>query len=145
MRKFELPKFLEGVQTQETYERWLRRKAAAHLKRDRRRGNTIATGEMYRIAIHEAVVASQGCDYYTGEELDWSLLSRYDNSESKEHRRNYKQKFVLLPSIDHVDDGLSEADFVICGWRTNDCKNDLTHEELVEFCQKVLRKAGHLT
>lgn len=138
-RKFALPHFLEGTQTQESYERWLQRKAAAHLKRDRRRGNAIATGEMYRKAIHIAVVASNGYDHYTGEKLDWALLSQYDNDKSKTHRREYKKKFALLPTVDHVSDGLSEADFVICGWRTNDCKNDLTREELVEFCQKVLR------
>jgi hypothetical protein len=142
VRKFQLPEFLKGTQTQETYVRWLKRKAAAHLKRDRNRGNTIATGEMYRSAIHHAVVESLGRDYYTDEDLDWTLLSQYDNAESKAHRRDYKRKFVLLPSVDHVNDGLSEADFVICGWRTNDCKNDLTREELIEFCRKILDHAG---
>lgn len=140
-----LPQFLNGIQTQQTYERWLQRKANAHLKRDRKRGNIIATGAMYREAIHQAVLNSEGRDFYTGEELDWSLLSKYDNAESKKHRRKYKLQFAFLPSVDHVDDGLSEADFVICGWRTNDCKNDLTHSELIEFCQKLLKHAGHLT
>ena len=61
MRKFALPGFLEGVQTQDTYERWLRRKAAAHLKRDRRRGNKVATGEMKDIGfrqVHNGLRAS---------------------------------------------------------------------------------------
>ncbi|MFT7042851.1 MAG: hypothetical protein ACJAW7_001609 [Candidatus Azotimanducaceae bacterium] len=142
VRKFQLPEFLKGTQTQETYERWLKRKAAAHLKRDRNRGNTIATGEMYRSAIHHAVVESLGRDNYTDEDPDWTLLSQYDNAESKAHRRDYKRKFVLLPFGDHVNDGLSEADFVISGWRTNDCKNDLTREELIEFCRKILDHAG---
>lgn len=145
VRKFALPHFLDGVQTQDTYERWLKRKAAAHLKRDRNRGNTVATGSMYRQAIHEAVVNSEGRDYYTGEDLDWSLLSQYNNADSKEHRRKYKQRFALLPSVDHVNDGLSEADFVICSWRTNDCKNDLAYDELIEFCKKILIQSGHLT
>ena len=141
-RKFTLPKFLKGIQTQGSYERWLFRKAAAHLKRDRKRGNEIATGSMYRKEIHAAVVKSKGVDFYTGEKLDWSLLSQYDNAESKKHRRKYKQRFALLPSVDHTDDGLAEADFVICGWRTNDCKNDLSHVELVDFCRKILQGAG---
>ncbi len=140
-RKFAIPDFLQCIQTQETYERWLHRKAAAHIKRDRARGNTVATETMYRSAIHGAVVESNGEDYYTGEKLDWSLLSQYDNTESKKHKRKYKQSFAFLPSVDHVGDGLSEADFVICGWRTNDCKNDLSYEELLQFCEKILRKA----
>ena len=36
----------------------------------------------------------------------------------------------LLPTVDHVDPESTEADFRICGWRTNDCKNDLTITEL---------------
>jgi hypothetical protein len=34
-------------------------------------------------AIHAAVCATQGRDAYTGEKLDWSLVSQYDNDESK--------------------------------------------------------------
>ena len=42
----------------------------------------------------------------------------------------YKRRFALLPTVDHVDPESTEADFRICGWRTNDCKNDLTITEL---------------
>ena len=45
--------------------------------------------------------------------LDWSLISHYDNAESKHGRREYKAKFALLPTIDHVGDGLGTADFKI--------------------------------
>ena len=137
-RKFEIPSFLKNTQTQSFYEKWLHRKAAGHLKRDRNRGNAVATGSSYREAIHAAVVSSKGRDFYTGEKLDWSLLSQYNNDESKRHRRAYKKRFELLPSVDHVGDGLGVANFRICGWRTNDCKNDLTHRELVSFCKLVL-------
>jgi len=137
-KKFPLPPFLVGIQTQEAYLKWLSRKASAHIKRDRNRGNTVATLSSYKIAIHEAVWASGGYDHYTGEHLDWSLLSQYNNVDSKKLKREYKKKFALLPSVDHVDEGLSHPRFTICGWRTNDCKNDLSYEELVDVCRKII-------
>lgn len=138
-RKYQLPPFLEGIQTQESYERWLHRKAMAHVKRDRRRGNQDARNAQYKVAIHQAVIESNGFDAYTNEQLAWSLLSRYDNEESKKHRREYKKRFALLPTVDHVGDGLGAADFKICAWRTNDCKNDLSIVELIDFCRKLLK------
>lgn len=59
-RKYELPAFLVGTTTQEQYERWLRRKAVAHVRRDRKRGNLSATNEEYNIEIHRAVMESEG-------------------------------------------------------------------------------------
>lgn len=142
MRKYQLTdEMLEHV-SQDIYERWLHRKAMAHVKRDRNRGNTTATNESYKIAIHKAVCESGGCDAYTNEKLDWSLLSQYNNEESKQYGRDYKKKFALLPSVDHVDDGMGEANFKICSWRTNDAKNDMTYSELVELCGKILKVAN---
>ncbi|HAS4580096.1 TPA: hypothetical protein I6876_003388 [Vibrio cholerae] len=123
---------------QSVYERWLHRKALAHVKRDRARGNATATNEEYKIAIHQAVCESDGKDAYTNEELDWSLLSKYDNEQSKKHGRHYKKQFALLPSVDHVGDGTGSADFKICSWRTNDAKNDMSYSEFVELCRKVV-------
>jgi len=143
MRKYQIPKFLEGTVTQAHYERWLHRKAVTHVKRDRNRGNKTATNVEYKIAIHKAVSDSEGKDAYTGEELDWALLSRYDNEASKKHGRNYKKQFALLPSVDHVGDGTGPADFKICAWRTNDAKNDLSYEEFVELCRKVVKAANN--
>ncbi len=74
---------------QKTYERWLHRKALSHVKRDRRRGNTTATNEAYKIAIHRAVCESSGRDAYTNVELDWKLLSKYDNEQSKKYGRHH--------------------------------------------------------
>lgn len=53
MSKFSLPPFiLDDTVSQEDYERWHQRKAQAHVKRDRQRGNIKATGSEYREAIH---------------------------------------------------------------------------------------------
>lgn len=110
-----------------------------HVRRDRKRGNKSATNEKYKIAIHTAVEKSEGRDFYTGEELDWALISTYDNAKSKSGGRKYKAKFALLPSVDHVDDGLGDANFRICAWRTNEAKNDMSLEEFVALCEKVIR------
>lgn len=138
-----MPKFLEGIILPEAYEKWLSRKAMAHVKRDRNRGNSTATVALYKEAIHAAVVLSEGLDAYTGERLDWTLLSKYNNEESKAGRHGYKAGFALLPTVDHVSAGATEASFRICGWRMNDAKNDLSLEAFIELCQKVLTHAGH--
>ena len=83
MRKYQLNSVMADLIDQSVYERWLHRKALAHVKRDRARGNATATNEEYKIAIHQAVCESDGKDAYTNEELDWSLLSKYDNEQSK--------------------------------------------------------------
>jgi hypothetical protein len=142
VRKYELPEFLSKKVTYEAYVRWLRRRAQAHVKRDRGRGNKKAIGESYREAIHKAVEASSGLDAYTGEALNWRLISHFDNDEAKEHGRRYKRKFALLPTVEHVGNGKSRPDFKICGWRTNDVKNDLTVAELVSVCRAFLKHQG---
>lgn len=126
--------------SQEVYIRWLRRKAAAHLKRDRKRCDYDITGEEYRKLIHAAVVDHGTHDFYTGEALNWSLASTWSNDESKAGKTTYKAGFALLPTVDHVGkDG--RYDFVICGWRTNDSKSDLGYEEFLDLCRRVIRYA----
>lgn len=125
-----------------TYIRWLRRKAAAHLKRDRKRVTHEITGEEYRKAMHAAVCDHGTHDFYTGEQLDWSLISTYDNAASKAGGSEYKAGFALLPTVDHVSGDDGKFDFVICGWRTNDAKNDLAYEDFLALCRRVVAKAG---
>lgn len=141
-KKYALPAFLVGAVDQAAYLRWLTRKAQTHVRRDRKRGNVAAIGEAYRLAIHGAVVASGGRDTYTGEALDWSLLSQYDNDSSTEGGRTYKHSFSRLPTVDHVGDGLGPADFGICSWRVNDAKHDLDIPAFLGLCQAVLKHHG---
>jgi hypothetical protein len=84
MKKYQLPDFLSATPlAQAGYQRWLHGRAVAHVKRDKKRGNTTATNEIYKIAIHQAVIRSGGRDHYTGEPLNWSLVGHYSNEESK--------------------------------------------------------------
>lgn len=143
-KKYARPSFLPSEVTQEQYERWLRRKAQAHVRRDGRRNNTTPSGEAYREAIHSAVLKSAGLDAYTGESLDWKLIGQYDNAESKEGRSSYKNSLALLPTVDHVGGGEGFPNFEICGWRTNDTKNDLDLSDFLSVCEAVLRHNGYL-
>lgn len=139
-----LPPFLEGKVDHATYERWLQRKAAAHAKRDQKRFNDVKIGLNYRNGIHLAVLQSEGKDTYTGEDLDWTLLSKYDNTASKEGQHAYKAKFALLPTVDHVESANREAVFCICSWRTNDAKHDLSVASFFRLCEIVLRHNGYI-
>jgi len=146
-KKRTLPPFLEGQIEPADYERWLARKAAAHLKRDRKphrkRLYEGINGAAYRDAIHEAVLKSKGRDAYTGEELDWNLLSKYDNEAAQRGGHAYKAGFARLPTVDHVASSVRNSGFCICAWRTNDAKNDLSRQAFVELCVKVLQHAGY--
>jgi hypothetical protein len=56
--------------------------------------------------------------------------------------REYKARFALLPSVDHVADGTGPADFRMCAWRTNDAKSDLSYQEFLDLCRKVVTAAN---
>jgi hypothetical protein len=148
-KRYSLPDCLVGKTDEPAYVRWLRRKAAAHVKCDRKRCDWPITGERYRQLIHQAVKRCEGRDYYTGEELHWGLLSKYSNEKSQLGRSAYKADFALLPTADHVPGTDDKYDFVICSWRTNDAKNDLGHDEFIALCRRVVefhdRKEGAVT
>lgn len=138
-----MPAFLNDSVDPENYERWLGRKAMACVKRDRKRGHSAVTRALYKEDIHAAVLRSEGRDAYTGEELDWKLISTYKNEDSKVGKHGYKSEFALLPTVDHVGAGTIKARFCICSWRTNDAKNDLSPSAFVALCRKVLEHAGY--
>jgi hypothetical protein len=120
-----------------TYPGWVQRKAVTLCKRDQKRGGT-GNVQQYRLAIHGAVLASEGRDHWTGEGLDWHLIGTYDNREATAGKGEHKKQFAMLPTIDHSSD-TPEPEFVICAWRTNDAKHDMTPEELLAFCEAVIR------
>ena len=131
---------------QAVYKRWLQRKTTSLVRRDRKylqsqeKDPKTVVFKEYKTAIHNAVCECQGKDAYTGEALHWNLLSKYENKKAKAGKRAYKKKFALLPTVDHVDE-LGIAKFKICAWRTNDAKNDLSLNELIDFCKKIIKKS----
>lgn len=119
-----------------SYPSWVQRKAVTLCKRDQKRGGTGNVQE-YRLAIHAAVLASEGRDHWTGEPLAWELIGTYDNTEAAAGKGAHKKQYAMLPTIDHRSNEPG-TDFVICGWRTNDAKHDMTPDELLEFCRAVI-------
>jgi hypothetical protein len=116
----------------------LQRKATAHARRDRKR-DMDCTISRYKAEIHAAVCSSGHLDFYTGEPLDWSLVSNYDNESSKAGRKTYKKTLALLPTVDHTVDELGRPRFVICSWYVNDAKSDLSLEEFYQLCERILK------
>ena len=140
---FPLPDFLKARVEHADYVDWLSKKANAHAKRDKKREHTNPIVSEYRQAIHEAVIACEGKDVYTGEELEWEKMGKYRNEDSAAGTHKYKAGFALLPTIDHVEASSKTAPFKICGWRTNDAKHDLNIEEFLALCVKVLKHEGY--
>src|SRR5437868_6972854 len=104
-RLYGVPQCIGDKCEQKPYSRWLHRKAVAHVKRDRKRfGIKTCTVAGYKAAIHEAVKNSGHQDFYTGEILDWSLISTYRNAASIEGKSKYKKSLALLPTVDHTLD-----------------------------------------
>lgn len=138
--KHPLPDCLKGKCEPSRYSRWLLRKATAHARRDGKRfGKDGRTVGQYREEIHQAVMAGGDRDFYTGEPLDWSLIGRFENAAAKAGRSVYKKKFAMLPTVDHTFDENGQRKFVICSWKVNDAKCDLTLEEFHQICEAVLR------
>jgi hypothetical protein len=138
--KYPLPDFLKDKCDQKKYSTWLHRKAQAHATRDRKRNRKRdCTVSRYKADIHNAVLSGGDRDFYTNELLDWSLISTFENDAARMGRSLYKKKFWLLPTVDHTFDERGEQKFVICSWKINDAKSDLTLEEFHALCETVLR------
>ena len=139
-----MPAFLlEEKVDPDVYETWLARKASAHVQSDRGRNQSGVIHAAYKEAIHAAVVLSAGQDAYTGEKLDWRLISTYRNEDSKAGRHACKKGFSLLPTVDRVASRASAASFRICGWSTSDAKSGLSLYEFLALCESVLKYAGY--
>jgi hypothetical protein len=122
--------------TEKDFLKWLDAKARAHVIRDVARGRNVTVSQ-YKQQILEAVAATNGCDYYTGEPLAWESISKWNNDEAKLGRAAYRKKFWNLPTIDHDHDELGVQVFRVCSWRMNDAKNDQTLAEFLELAAKV--------
>ncbi|MDG1874509.1 MAG: hypothetical protein P8J27_11400 [Mariniblastus sp.] len=141
--EFPLPPWLFDTVSARKFGRWLDQKARTHVRRDRRRGNQIATVVLYKQAIYDAVLRCEGVDAITHAEMDWQLIGTYDSAQSKSSGRSYKRRFNGLPTLDHCDDGLGAPNFQICRWDTNDCKGDLEMDEFLSLCIQVLSAQGY--
>ena len=121
------------------YSTLLQKKAVAVTRRDKKRGGTYSVKEAIG-AIDRAFHRCNGFDPYDGSKLDPELFNQYNNNESKEKRAAYKRRFALLLTIDHVK-AEPVADFQIVSWQTNDAKGDMSPDEFIAFCRRVVHHA----
>ena len=134
--RLQAPAYVLEHMTQADYQLAVNRMAVGLRKRDEKRGGSY-THRQAADALHQAIIDCQGRDHYTGEWLDWSLWRTYDSEKSKKGGTAYKRTLAMQPSVDHRN-GLPICDFVICAWRTNDAKSDMTLDELKEFARRLL-------
>lgn len=135
---YPVPEALIGKVEPAAYRRWIKVKAAAHVKRDSKRWNRKLSSATYRKAIHLAACEHDGRNPYTSESLQWELLRTYDSIQSKAGGTKYKRTFRLLPSIDHVDnDACDSPRFRVLSWEVNAAKNDMTHDSFIELCRRI--------
>ncbi len=126
----------------EKFKMWIRRKARNLFKRDKNRAINIVQWNYkphdYLDAILQTIINNDcSIDYYTKEVLCWEKIGTYNNDCSKEQGNDYKRALDLLPSIDHIN-AKPEPQFVICSWRTNDIKSNMSKNELVDWCRRFL-------
>ena len=123
------------------YSELIRKKAVAVTRRDKRRGGEYSVKEAIE-AIHQAFHRCNGFDPYDGSKLDPELLGKYDNKKSKEKAAAYKREMAMLPTVDHVT-AEPVPDFEIVSWQTNDAKGDMSPEEFIAYCRRVVEVAKH--
>ena len=78
------------------------------------------------------------CDPYTGEELRWDLIGTWDDDIVHTDSSEYKRKYALMPTVDHIDPEATTLGLEICSGLVNECKSDSNPAEFVEFCGKVV-------
>lgn len=132
MKENDIPEFILNDKVDKAkYLQWIDRKTRSLFKRDQKRAQkqkiTFAYKmKNYKESIIEAINKSEGKDFYTGEMLRWDLISQYRD-----------KKLHMLPTIDHMN-SQCEPNFVVCSWKMNDAKNDLSGEDFECLCIKFL-------
>jgi hypothetical protein len=142
--KFFLPPALDGVITESAYRLWLRKKSLSVCSRDKKEKRPCAlnrTRAAYAEKIHEAVSRNPRNDPFTGEELRWDLIRKYDPKQVSKDP-DYFRKFSLLPSIDHTNPDATGLELELCGMQMNRCKAEQTPLEFIALCKKIASYRG---
>jgi|GEM_PF-774403 hypothetical protein len=139
------PSFVKAAITDVQYRTWLTRKAKYIIAEDRSRKRPCvknATERLYKELIHKAVNQGGQFDPFTGETLQWELVCTWDDSNVKNLDESVFKKYALLPTVDHADPYGRSIDFEICSWKINRSKNNLTPQEYVALCKRIVGHAN---
>jgi hypothetical protein len=136
---YALPSFLQGIVTQTDYVRWLNQKCDSMRQRDLKLKRPYASENprmAYKQKIHQAVLDNGQFDPYTGEKLDWKLISKQKSLKKYGYVNDFLNTFALLPAVDHI--GSDTLEFEICSWIVNEAKSCMDPDEFVGLCKKVV-------
>jgi hypothetical protein len=139
--KYHLPDFLKGRIPEHVYDNWLNERANTLRHRDIKKNRPYAvatTKGQYKEKIHKAVNEAGQFDPYTGDALQWELISTWDSEKAKQGGDEYKDKFLLMPTVDHKDPKSTTLEFEIVSWLINDCKSGLDPAQFVALCKKIV-------
>jgi hypothetical protein len=139
--KYHLPDFLVGRITEAAYDKWLNAKANTLRQRDLKNKRPFATANskaMYKEKIHAAVKENGQYDKYTKDALQWELVSTWDANRAKNGQDSYRDKFLLMPTVDHIDPEGQLLEFEIVSWLVNDCKSGLNPAQFIDLCKKII-------
>jgi hypothetical protein len=93
---------------------------------------------MYKEKIHAAVKENGQYDKYTKDALQWELVSTWDANRAKNGQDSYRDKFLLMPTVDHIDPEGQLLEFEIVSWLVNDCKSGLNPAQFIDLCKKII-------
>ncbi len=144
--QYPLPPFLKGVVSQRGYCMWLMNKGENLRRRDiklNRPYSKVNSETVYNQKVHQAVLDGGEFDPFTGEKLNWGLVSKERNMETESYTNDYLNTYALYPVVDHTNP--EEFEFEICSLISNECKSSLTPDEFVDFCQRVVDFRGVTT
>ncbi|MGB7569428.1 MAG: hypothetical protein WBM07_16315 [Chitinivibrionales bacterium] len=141
-----LPPFLVGILSLKDYHYWLRQEAHhlrnsdLKLKRSYALENSLTA---YKQKIHQGVLDGGEFDPYTGDKINWNLISKEKPHKKNDFIANYLNDHALQPAVDHINP--EEFGFEICSWISNQSKSCMTSDQFVDFCRRVISfrdKAG---
>jgi hypothetical protein len=140
-RKYPLPDYLVGRISEALFDNWLNERGNTLRQRDLKRKKPWApstTKGMYKEKIYAAVIDCGQCDPFTGDPFQWELISSWDANEAKNGGDDYKNKFLLMPTVDHKDPDSDTLEFEIVSWLVNDCKSGLAPDQFIDLCKRIV-------
>lgn len=111
---------------------WLNRETKRLRTRDKG-WFTQPPADAYIVALHQAVLLSQGRDCYTGHPLQWRLLARPRRTTTGRRRHIAQGR---RPSVDHLN-GTHQLAFRMCEANVNEAKGPMSHQQFVKLCKAV--------
>jgi hypothetical protein len=137
---YTLPPFLQGVVSLKDYRKWLDHRGLVLRQNDLKLKRPYAKlnfTSAYKENIHQAVLDGGQFDPFTGEKINWGLITE---DKTKGKGNFIDNGYAMYPAVDHINP--EEFGFEICSWISNESKACMTPDQFVDFCRKVVSFRG---